>query len=82
MNDDCRQNCELPSVDDLVAFEMRWFRQGGGTVTEIYERFGLQVDEFFSAVLEGLERNPPGDIRTDVVRAMMATARRRLWMDG
>lgn len=67
--------------DDMVEFESRWFRFGGGPSDEIYTRFGMTDRVFFERMNElmvadqGLDHVAPKD--AEVMRAVI---RRRLWL--
>ncbi|HEY9313787.1 DUF3263 domain-containing protein [Williamsia sp.] len=66
---------------EMLEFEERWFRFGGGPSDEIFTRFGMTDRTFFGAMetLMGreyaLDQVAPGD-----VEVMRAVIRRRLWL--
>jgi hypothetical protein len=68
---------------EILEFETRWFRLGGGPSDEIYERFGMTDRDFFGQVDHlistgrTLDEIAPGD-----VEVMKAVIRRRLWLAG
>lgn len=68
-------------VHDMVEFEARWYRYGGGPSAEIYTQFGMDERTFFerlNTVVESstaLEALAPND--AEVMRAVI---RRRLWL--
>ncbi|PXW28767.1 UNVERIFIED_CONTAM: uncharacterized protein DUF3263 [Williamsia faeni] len=66
---------------EMLEFEARWFRLGGGPSHEILSRFGMTDRTFFAEIdalmdeRRALDHFTPRD--TEVIRAVI---RRRLWL--
>lgn len=66
---------------DMLKFEARWFRLGGGPSNEIYSRFGMNDRAFFSEMNDLLSAEDYLDeIAPRDAEVMRAVIRRRLWL--
>lgn len=64
---------------DAIAFALTWMRCGGGAAVDIQALFGCSALQFFRALDKQL-MDPPAPLHPDVVVALRAVARRRLWL--
>ncbi|MFC9549788.1 DUF3263 domain-containing protein [Rhodococcus sp. NPDC056960] len=73
----------MPEMDtaDLVDFERRWYRHGGGPADDIETEFGLPATAFFRRLGDLLETDPPDTLTRSEASAMLRVCRRRLWLD-
>ena len=68
-----------PRPLEAVAFALRWMRCGGGSAVDIESGFGCRPSQFFAA-LDRVLQIPPAPLHPDVVVALRAVARRRMWL--
>ncbi|ANS26292.1 DUF3263 domain-containing protein [Rhodococcus opacus] len=73
----------MPETDtaELVDFERRWYRLGGGPADDIETEFGLPPATFFRRLEDLLETDPPETLTPSEASAMLRVCRRRLWLD-
>ncbi|WP_433502647.1 hypothetical protein ACQP04_23075 [Pseudonocardia halophobica] len=67
-------------TDEVLDFARRWFRYGGGPAIEIMAGLGLTQLQFFTALLEALDTDPPADLGEQVIGEMRRVARHRIWL--
>lgn len=65
---------------EMLDFETRWYRMGGGSSSAIVERFGLTDRDFFTEVDRIVADDPPTGLSVSELRRMRSVVRRRLWM--
>lgn len=68
-----------PQPSEAVAFALRWMRCGGGSTVDIEIGFGCSPFQFFAA-LDRVLQTPPAPLHPEVVVALRAIARRRMWL--
>jgi hypothetical protein len=69
--------------EQILEFEARWYRLGGGPSDEIYSRFGMTDRDFFGRVDHLISTGRALDeIAPRDVEVMKAVIRRRLWLAG
>lgn len=66
-----------PQPAALVDFGVQWYRHGGGSNREIFERFGLGPREYFGQILDALD---DVDLPPATERGVRAVARKQLWL--
>ncbi|MFW0787677.1 DUF3263 domain-containing protein [Gordonia sp. CPCC 206044] len=64
---------------DLLDYGVRWYRHGGGSDREIWDRFGLSPREYFGRMLFVLDSHA-ADLPPTTVDGIRMVARRRLWL--
>lgn len=74
------QTASVASHQDLIAYALRWIDHGGGPAAEIYTRFSMTAQEYFTALATHLESDPPSPVHPSVVDRMKGVARKRLWL--
>ncbi|ANS27943.1 hypothetical protein WSS_A41720 [Rhodococcus opacus M213] len=73
----------MPSTEavEMVDFERRWYRHGGGPADDIRTEFGLPATTFFRRLEDLLETDPPDTITQSEASKMLRVCRRRLWLN-
>ncbi|GCE43657.1 DUF3263 domain-containing protein [Rhodococcus sp. USK10] len=66
---------------EMIAFERRWYRLGGGPADAIRTEFGLPPAIFFRRLEDFLETDRPDTITPSEASEMLRVCRRRLWLD-
>jgi hypothetical protein len=74
------QTASVASHQDLIAYALRWIDHGGGPAAEIFTRFSMSPQEYFTALATHLESDPPAPVHPAVIDRMKRVARKRLWL--
>ncbi|MBA4021798.1 MAG: hypothetical protein C0482_05495 [Gordonia sp.] len=68
-------------LDEMVDFEAKWYRLGGGPSDEIHDRFGMSDRTFFTELNDLMSDGAQfGEIAPEELAVMRAVIRRRLWL--
>ncbi|WP_237340910.1 DUF3263 domain-containing protein [Williamsia soli] len=72
---------EGSKLDEMLDFESKWYRLGGGPSEEIHDRFGMSDRTFFKELNDLMSDGARfDDIAPDELAGMRAVIRRRLWL--
>ncbi|PYE18073.1 uncharacterized protein DUF3263 [Williamsia limnetica] len=68
-------------LGEMLDFESKWYRLGGGPSEEIHDRFGMSDRDFFTELNDLVSgADLFDDIAPDELAMMRGVIRRRLWL--